>query len=138
MPKAPTFIGARMGRPEKAKPRKMTPPTHVIFPTGALTGRIRDISKIAQSDNPFSAPALTNYICKGEIGNGASEGSLEYKTYGKKTVRLGIQCNYYQRYISNECWGYLNSGNSRKGYFISNDWYFNGVLGQFNVKTGYI
>jgi len=31
---APTFIGLRMGRPEKAKERKMKPPIHALFPVG--------------------------------------------------------------------------------------------------------
>ncbi len=31
--RAPTRIGARIGRPEKAKERKMKPPPHVIFPS---------------------------------------------------------------------------------------------------------
>jgi len=36
--KAPTWIGSRMGRPEKAKPRKMSPPPHVLFPSAGLVG----------------------------------------------------------------------------------------------------
>ncbi|MCX8169131.1 MAG: DNA polymerase II large subunit [Candidatus Methanomethylicia archaeon] len=32
---APTFVGLRMGRPEKAKERKMKPPVHVLFPVGS-------------------------------------------------------------------------------------------------------
>ena len=30
--KAPTFVGGRMGRPEKAKRREMKPLVHVLFP----------------------------------------------------------------------------------------------------------
>jgi DNA polymerase II large subunit len=43
--KAPTYIGARMGRPEKAKPRKMSPPVNLLFPLGQAGGRTRDLSK---------------------------------------------------------------------------------------------
>jgi DNA polymerase II large subunit len=43
--KAPTYIGARMGRPEKAKPRKMSPPINLLFPIGQSGGRTRDVSK---------------------------------------------------------------------------------------------
>jgi DNA polymerase II large subunit len=32
--KAPYYMGSRMGRPEKAKERKMKPPVHVLFPIG--------------------------------------------------------------------------------------------------------
>jgi len=41
--KAPTFIGARMGRPEKAKERTMTPPVHTLFPVGLAGGSLRDL-----------------------------------------------------------------------------------------------
>jgi DNA polymerase II large subunit len=42
--KAPTRIGARMGRPEKSKPRMMKPAPHVLFPLGDAGGRGRLIS----------------------------------------------------------------------------------------------
>ncbi len=40
-PRGPTRVGARMGRPEKAKERKMKPPPHVLFPVGAAGGSQR-------------------------------------------------------------------------------------------------
>lgn len=43
--KAPTFIGARVGRPEKASRREMNPPVHVLFPIGLNGGSQRDIIK---------------------------------------------------------------------------------------------
>jgi DNA polymerase II large subunit len=39
--KAGTFIGARMGRPEKGKMRKMTGNPHCLFPVGEEGGRMR-------------------------------------------------------------------------------------------------
>lgn len=42
-----TFIGARMGRPEKAKPREMRPPVHVLFPVGHAGGRMRNVVEAA-------------------------------------------------------------------------------------------
>ena len=39
--KAGTFIGARMGRPEKAKPRELKGSPHVLFPVGEEGGRLR-------------------------------------------------------------------------------------------------
>jgi DNA polymerase II large subunit len=39
-----TFIGARMGRPEKAKIRKMTGSPHVLFPVGEEGGRMRSFN----------------------------------------------------------------------------------------------
>lgn len=41
--KAPTFIGTRMGRPEKAERRKMKPPVHILFPVGLAGGPRRDL-----------------------------------------------------------------------------------------------
>ncbi len=38
-PKAPTYIGGRMGRPEKAKERKMDGSPHALFPTGSFKNR---------------------------------------------------------------------------------------------------
>ncbi|MBU0461356.1 MAG: DNA polymerase II large subunit [Nanoarchaeota archaeon] len=39
--KCGTFIGGRMGRPEKAKMRKLTGSPHVLFPVGEEGGRLR-------------------------------------------------------------------------------------------------
>src|SRR3989442_6165729 len=41
--KAPNYVGARMGRPEKAKERVMTPKVHCLFPTVQFGGMRRDI-----------------------------------------------------------------------------------------------
>ncbi|RJS85909.1 DNA polymerase II large subunit [Candidatus Bathyarchaeota archaeon] len=41
--KAPTFIGARVGRPEAAKRREMKPPVHVLFPVGLSGGSQRNL-----------------------------------------------------------------------------------------------
>jgi DNA polymerase II large subunit len=43
--KATVYVGASMGRPEKAKERKMEPPVHVLFPIGENGGKMRDIVK---------------------------------------------------------------------------------------------
>ncbi|MDO8528447.1 MAG: hypothetical protein Q7S06_00975, partial [Nanoarchaeota archaeon] len=41
--KAGEFIGARMGRPEKAKIRKLTGSPNVLFPVGSEGGRLRSV-----------------------------------------------------------------------------------------------
>lgn len=41
--KAGTFIGSRMGRPEKAKPRELTGSPHVLFPVGEEGGKLRSM-----------------------------------------------------------------------------------------------
>jgi len=47
--KGGTFLGARMGRPEKAGMRMMEPPVHVLFPVGLKGGASRDITNIVKS-----------------------------------------------------------------------------------------
>ncbi len=49
-----SWIGARMGRPEKAKERKMKPPVHVLFPIGLAGGSTRDIKKAAEAGRQTS------------------------------------------------------------------------------------
>jgi DNA polymerase II large subunit len=43
--KAGTFIGARMGRPEKAKMRKLTGSPHMLFPVAEEGGRLRSVQE---------------------------------------------------------------------------------------------
>jgi len=45
-----TYIGTRMGRPEKAKKREMSPPVHVLFPVGLAGGPRRDIIEAAKKE----------------------------------------------------------------------------------------
>jgi len=45
--KAPALVGARMGRPEKAKRREMRPMVHALFPTGMAGGSRRDLVRAA-------------------------------------------------------------------------------------------
>ena len=42
-PKFSTSIGVRVGRPEKAAPRKLKPPIHTLFPVGDKGGIMRNI-----------------------------------------------------------------------------------------------
>jgi len=48
--RAPFRIGARMGRPEKASPRKMRPPPHVLFPLGNYGGSQRLVTTAAENE----------------------------------------------------------------------------------------
>ncbi|MCX8163375.1 MAG: DNA polymerase II large subunit [Candidatus Micrarchaeota archaeon] len=67
--KAPVYIGVRMGRPEKAKKRQMSPPVHVLFPLG-LTHKSREVLKLyskLKSDPKKLEKGiyveLANYVC---------------------------------------------------------------------------
>lgn len=47
--KSGTFIGARMGRPEKAKLRKLLGSPHVMFPVGEEGGRMRSVQEAMEA-----------------------------------------------------------------------------------------
>ena len=49
-----TSIGVRIGRPEKAAPRQMKPPTHILFPVNDKGGPTRDLLKASRQDNFFT------------------------------------------------------------------------------------
>lgn len=49
MARAPSRIGARVGRPEKARQRKMSPNVHVLFPVGEAGGAPRSIPEAARA-----------------------------------------------------------------------------------------
>lgn len=51
--KAPSFVGARMGRPEKAKHREMKPLVHVLFPVGLAGGSHRDFVEAGKKGPSF-------------------------------------------------------------------------------------
>ncbi|MBS1267907.1 MAG: DNA polymerase II large subunit [Nitrosopumilus sp.] len=57
-----TSIGVRIGRPEKAAPRQMKPPTHILFPVNNKGGPTRDLLKASRNEN-FFAKVLNRY-CK--------------------------------------------------------------------------
>ncbi len=46
--KGGTYVGARMGRPEKAKRREMSPLVHVLFPVGLSGGPQRNVVEAAR------------------------------------------------------------------------------------------
>jgi len=49
-----TSIGVRIGRPEKAAPRQMKPPTHVLFPISDKGGPTRDLLKASRNEHFFA------------------------------------------------------------------------------------
>ncbi|MDX1744410.1 MAG: DNA-directed DNA polymerase II large subunit [Halobacteriales archaeon] len=46
--RAPTRIGARMGRPEKSEVRELSPAVHTLFPIGEAGGNQRDVAAAAK------------------------------------------------------------------------------------------
>lgn len=79
---AGTFIGSRMGRPEKAKMRKMTGSPHTLFPVGEQGGRLRSFQSAIQTGHitstfpkgyftdgkkQFKLPTLTSAVLQKEL-----------------------------------------------------------------------
>ena len=68
--KAPTYVGGRMGRPEKAKHREMKPLVHVLFPVGLKGGSHRDLVEAAKQGPVFvelakrKCPICKNYTVR--------------------------------------------------------------------------
>ena len=54
-PKAPTRIGARMGRPEKSNKREMKPAPHVLFPVGEMGGKSRLLKQASNYKESLNA-----------------------------------------------------------------------------------
>ena len=67
VPKRSTFIGARIGRPEKAKERLMKPALNLIFPIGTYGGNDHNLTKAYLADSKKLKSGLkvmmANYFC---------------------------------------------------------------------------
>jgi DNA polymerase II large subunit len=81
--KAPTFVGARMGRPEKAKRREMKPLVHVLFPVSLAGGSHRDLVDAAKKGPVFvevakrKCPDCKSYTFKVKCNDCGSETQAE-------------------------------------------------------------
>ncbi|MBN2881642.1 DNA polymerase II large subunit [Candidatus Woesearchaeota archaeon] len=60
--KSGVFVGSRMGRPEKAKMRKMQGSPHMLFPVGEEGGRLRSFQ--AAIEKGFITAQSAIYICE--------------------------------------------------------------------------
>jgi DNA polymerase II large subunit len=62
--KAGTFIGARMGRPEKAKLRKLVGSPHVLFPVGEEGGRLRSVQEASEGEGSYVNADFPIFFCE--------------------------------------------------------------------------
>ena len=81
--KAPTVVGARMGRPEKARRREMKPLVHVLFPVGLAGGSRRNVAAAAKRERVFvevvkrKCPVCKTYTFKIKCSECGAETVLE-------------------------------------------------------------
>lgn len=84
-----TFIGARMGRPEQAKPRKMIGNPNVLFPIGTTGGSTRSINKatenFADRKHGIIEVEIITFHC---TSCNKPTNSPNCRDCGKKTVRV--------------------------------------------------
>ncbi|MEM3841527.1 MAG: hypothetical protein QXN59_02455, partial [Candidatus Micrarchaeaceae archaeon] len=79
------YIGARMGRPEKAKERLMAPAPNVLFPIGEYGGKERNLSKAYSTE-------------KKKFGNSSIE--LEIARYRCSVGHEPLDSNYCRKHSS--------------------------------------
>jgi DNA polymerase II large subunit len=110
--KAPIYIGARMGRPEKAKERKLSPPVHVLFPVGLEGGSTRNIVKAAEKG------VISVEIAKRRCPDCESETFSNFCPSCKKetlTVNTCLQCGFSSEATAcPKCGGKMHSYESRE------------------------
>jgi len=90
--KAGDFIGTRMGRPEKAKLRKLTGSPNVLFPVGSEGGRLRSVQAACEAGKVRSSFPLrycekcdkeTIYTCCEKCGEKTTQKYYFYETKEK-------------------------------------------------------
>jgi DNA polymerase II large subunit len=60
--KCPVTVGGRMGRPEKAKERAMSPPVHGLYPIGGAGGKTRSLIKAME--NNYARVEVASRYCE--------------------------------------------------------------------------
>ncbi|MBD3312477.1 DNA polymerase II large subunit [archaeon] len=91
---APVFIGARMGRPEKAKLRKLTGSPHCMFPCGQEGGRLRSFNAVF--DMGFVESTFKLFYCK----------ECEKETVLTHCPSCGVRT--VNRYVCTKCGRHVN------------------------------
>ena len=93
--RAPTRIGARMGRPEKSDKRLMRPPPHVLFPAGEEGGKSRSIQEAAKHSTNVSSGVVIVQIEKRICKSCGKEGFAFICDCGSHTEKKRVcpKCN---------------------------------------------
>jgi len=96
--KAGTFIGARMGRPEKAKMRKLTGSPNVLFPVGDEGGRLRSVNEACEFGSVKADFPI--YYCEN-----CNKETIYFKCEdcGKETVKMHYCPECRQKFSADKC-----------------------------------
>jgi len=126
--KSETFIGARMGRPEKAKMRRLTGRPHVLFPVGEQGGRLRSFqSALGEAKVTANFPLYKCTKCDRETVYRVCE------TCNKKTKRM-YHCNVCGLIDSETCKKHGKTTRHRQ-QSIDIARYFSAALNKLNLRT---
>jgi DNA polymerase II large subunit len=118
--KAGTFIGSRMGRPEKAKLRKLVGSPNVLFPVGEEGGRLRSLNEACEkgfvkADFPlFYCEACKKETVYKRCESCKSECRRIYFCPECRTTMAGEKCN-----VHNQGQNYMSKKVDIKHYFNS-------------------
>ncbi len=124
-----TFIGTRMGRPEKAKMRKLTGSPQVLFPVGEEGGRLRCFQSAL--DNGCVTGDFPMYKCNA-CNTETIYGRCE--TCGNKTTKL-YECKSCGPKESETCPTHNTPCDSYKRRGIDIKYYFNSALSSINMTN---
>lgn len=98
--KSSTFVGVRVGRPEKGMPRRMRPPVQGLFPVGRSSGMSRDITVAA--DNPNLSIELVNLECP-NCGNRSITPKCDKCSSKTQLFKVCSQCSTRSSDDSDKC-----------------------------------
>ncbi len=125
--KSGTFIGARMGRPEKAKMRKLIGAPQVLFPVGEEGGRMRSFQSALEAGKITAELPLYKCECGKETVFSVCD------KCGKRTKKIYF-CNICGRQQQEECKMHgKNKTFSKQSINIVE--LFNNVITKLNMKT---
>ena len=100
-PKSSTFIGVRVGRPEKAMERKMRPPVQGLFPVGKSEGLSRDILLISEH-SPILNLELANIECP-QCGARVMDSICPFCKVETRNYKICFQCGKKSYDLSPKC-----------------------------------
>ncbi len=127
--KAGDFIGTRMGRPEKAKLRRLTGSPNVLFPISEQGGRLRSVQAAAEVGHIWSQWPLFKCGCGNETIYSMCE------KCGKKTIRQ-YYCRDCGKFLDKPCEKHEGS-KAYNGRKIDSKYYFDSakkLLGYENYE----